>query len=624
MRGLLVALIIIGQALFAALPARAAVEDSIEHMGVVYDVRQDGTVDVEVTLDWRFGSSDSRGIFFTIMTAEPWDDDPGMQAVYRVENIDVSSPTGAADQFTTEEMTHASGHSETLLRIGDPNESVPSTEQTYVISYSLGDGIHEYDGVPEFHHDVTSRDFPPVSEFDLTISAEAGDIPRARCLSGREECQATVEAGTAKLQGGPVPRGEILTAIAELPAAQQGTEPNLQPIPEPAADETGGWSTTEIDAPSSTFPPWLMVLGGIILVPIFSLVGNVVGRVRFGSDSRYVGVPPGVIGESSSVTESRRTEPIPVRFDPPDADLELVGHVWHRQFSGKTVAAVITDLAVRGGIELSSKPLSIKKGDKEVVQTETEDTIHTVAANDAGVPLHKDLLKRIVKASHTGFGDIRKNGGYFKKSGITLGRILSTLTMMAGPFLVFLALVSFNDLQLTLGTTMSGAMFVVVAVLAVLLASAFSRGGAVAKQLLTAKGTALREQAEGFRQFIATAEARQLAQEAEQDIHRKYLPWAVLFGLTERWNEVCREMAAETHVEVPDASFSDAADDFTRAASSAVTQQQFNPFYTDPGMEDHSDNFWKSSDDSSSSGSSSGFSSSGGGSGSGGSRAGSW
>lgn len=129
-------------------------------MGVVYDVRQDGTVDVEVTLDWRFGSSDARGIFFTIMTAEPWDDDPGMQAVYRVENIDVSSPTGAADQFTTEEMTHASGHSETLLRIGDPNESVPSTEQTYVISYSLGDGIHEYDGVPEFHHDVTSRDFP--------------------------------------------------------------------------------------------------------------------------------------------------------------------------------------------------------------------------------------------------------------------------------------------------------------------------------------------------------------------------------------------------------------------------------------------------------------------------------
>ena len=129
-------------------------------MGVVYDVRQDGTVDVEVTLDWRFGSSDARGIFFTIMTAEPWDDDPGMQAVYQVKNIDVSSPTGAADQFTTEEMTHASGHSETLLRIGDPNESVPSTEQTYVITYALGDRIHEYDGVPEFHHDVTSRDFP--------------------------------------------------------------------------------------------------------------------------------------------------------------------------------------------------------------------------------------------------------------------------------------------------------------------------------------------------------------------------------------------------------------------------------------------------------------------------------
>lgn len=61
---------------------------------------------------------------------------------------------------------------------------------------------------------------------------------------------------------------------------------------------------------------------------------------------------------------------------------------------------------------------------------------------------------------------------------------------------------------------------------------------------MAAGGTAWRDQVRSFELFIATAEADQLNAEADLDIYREYLPWAVLFDLTERWTQVCQQLAA--------------------------------------------------------------------------------
>ena len=71
----------------------------------------------------------------------------------------------------------------------------------------------------------------------------------------------------------------------------------------------------------------------------------------------------------------------------------------------------------------------------------------------------------------------------------------------------------------------------------------------------TAYGTAIYEQTEGFRQYIATAEAHQLDFEADRDIYTRYLPWAVLFGLTDRWTKFCRQLARQGVIDEPDVRF---------------------------------------------------------------------
>ncbi len=52
----------------------------------------------------------------------------------------------------------------------------------------------------------------------------------------------------------------------------------------------------------------------------------------------------------------------------------------------------------------------------------------------------------------------------------------------------------------------------------------------------------MKAQAQGFRQYLATAEARQLNFEADQDIYRRFLPWAILFDLTDRWTKIGEEL----------------------------------------------------------------------------------
>src|SRR4029453_12748533 len=60
----------------------------------------------------------------------------------------------------------------------------------------------------------------------------------------------------------------------------------------------------------------------------------------------------------------------------------------------------------------------------------------------------------------------------------------------------------------------------------------------------TAKGTAALAQARGFREYLVTAEANQIRFEEGEDIFSRYLPFAIVFGVTERWAKVFQDLAA--------------------------------------------------------------------------------
>jgi len=57
-------------------------------------------------------------------------------------------------------------------------------------------------------------------------------------------------------------------------------------------------------------------------------------------------------------------------------------------------------------------------------------------------------------------------------------------------------------------------------------------------------GRAVTDQLIGFRKYLATAEADQLRFEEGEDIFSRYLPWAIAFGLADRWQKVCEQLVA--------------------------------------------------------------------------------
>lgn len=138
---------------------------------------------------------------------------------------------------------------------------------------------------------------------------------------------------------------------------------------------------------------------------------------------------------------------------------------------------------------------------------------------------------------------------------------------------------------------------------------------------LGAQGTAYRQQAVGFRTYLRTAESRQLDFEADEDVYRRYLPWAVLFGETKRWTKVCTRLAAAGRIGEPDVSFVAGASS-TRDVERRL--KRVSSEFRRPSARRGTTSSRRKPPRRTSSGGRSGLSSRGGGSGSGGSRARSW
>lgn len=225
--GVLLALLATLLLLVSPAPMAHAADESVRQLDVTFDVRPDGTVGVRYVLDWNFGESGRHGIDFGIVTSEVWENDRDQQAAYGIENLQVTSPTGAPAEFTETERSHSDQTSK-MLRIGDPDVEVDRNE-LYVITYDLTGALRTFDGQPEFHWDVTGQDYPPIEDYRVSVAAPE-PISRARCLAGSKDCTSEIIDGRAVLSGKDLGSGRTLTAVAALPAgAVANAEPRLEP-----------------------------------------------------------------------------------------------------------------------------------------------------------------------------------------------------------------------------------------------------------------------------------------------------------------------------------------------------------------------------------------------------------
>ena len=60
----------------------------------------------------------------------------------------------------------------------------------------------------------------------------------------------------------------------------------------------------------------------------------------------------------------------------------------------------------------------------------------------------------------------------------------------------------------------------------------------------TGKGSAMLARVQGFRLYVATAEVEQIKFQEREEIFSNYLPYAMVFGLVDRWAGIFKDLAS--------------------------------------------------------------------------------
>ncbi|MGA4507196.1 DUF2207 domain-containing protein [Propionibacteriaceae bacterium G1746] len=523
-------------------PRAAAAGDTVDSWDFQVTVAADGRVHVTETLVYRFGTTSGRhGIIRTLVAREPWDADK--DAVYGISGVEVSSPDASAQHSTT--MSGTGRNRLFAIRIGSQDRTITSPTATYTIRYTVTGALRSSGGYSEFYWDLLSGEAPSTARVSARVSVPGGaqDVACSSAPAGQNRActSAALSNQQAVFTQRPRASGEVLTVGVKIAAgAVQHAMPDLEP------------RATRAEKPG----PLAEAPGiGAAVIPIGATAlaagaGALVVRRR-GRDLRYEGLPPGVLPAAGThpraVPDDKDLE-IPVAFSPPKVPVAEAGLLADGQVDVRETTATLVDLAVRGVVEMregeSGELMLRQTGRSGTLAPHEAVLVDTVfAGQPAGSWVELDgegSLNQAHKALAASVTNQVSNRGWFTevpRPGRSAG-IASTLAAA-----VFVAFVLF-DVSLVRWWPWFAAAIGVVVVRAVV-ARRLARGQR------TPAGRAVTDQVEGFEKYLTTAETDQLVFEEGEDIFSRYLPWAIIFEVADRWVEVCEPLIQSGRLPAP-------------------------------------------------------------------------
>jgi uncharacterized membrane protein YgcG len=283
-------------------------------------------------------------------------------------------------------------------------------------------------------------------------------------------------------------------------------------------------------------------LAGVsLLIAIGSPIVGVLWWRKNGRDQRYAGLPPGMVplaGQESQIVPNDPDIPIPVAFSPPKIPVAEAGLLIDGQVDARETAATIIDLAVRGALTVQSyrdDEFQVTLVDPSKATAPHETVLLTSLFDGEAPGATRDLSDRgSLVAAHDRMRESVRNQvasrGWFRKvpsaaaaGGFGFGIIaIAVFAAFAVGFWLLLLLIPLLPIIITLAV----------------IRTKLKRGQR------TAEGRAVCDQVEGFKTYLATAEADQLKFEEGEDIFSKYLPWAIIFELADRWAKICGDLVA--------------------------------------------------------------------------------
>lgn len=521
--------------LVAAAPASAASGESIDSYDVTVAVGSDGVAHVQEIIVYDFGSNQRHGIYRTIPVRYPYPPDDRYERVLKIDNLRVSSD--APDDVKTSNEGNSF-----VIRIGDEDETV-SGRHTYTISYDVKGALNEFPDHVELPWNAIGAEWDaPIGRATVSVTMP-GPVTGTTCFAGPDGSQlacdrARSEGDTATFRQGSLNSYEGLTVVVAAPGS--AFAPGAAA---PILDEK--FSVSRAFAPSPG------AVAGALAILVLGLGGVLALLWRRGRDRVWTGVTPGLdppVGTEGAQAPRALfgTAEGAVEWKPPrDLRPAQIGFILDERADVLDVSSTVVDLAVRGYLRIEEQERAhwFASRDWRLVRlrqdTEGLLTYESMLMRDLFESGTSVMLSELKKKFATKLSAIRKavEADAVQRKWF---RARPTMTRAIWGALGFLAV------GLGVGLTWLLAMYthaglIGLAVVAVGATLLFVSGRMPAR---TAKGSAVYSQVLGFQRYLRTAELEQIKFEDSIDVLSRYLPYAMVFGETDRWAKALAALAA--------------------------------------------------------------------------------
>ncbi|HLA92004.1 MAG TPA: DUF2207 domain-containing protein [Actinomycetota bacterium] len=551
--GLLAAVVLLSAAPTAA---QGFESERTERFDVDITIEPSGDLLIRETILQQFGSMPRHGIFRYIPNRLRYDDQ--YDRVYPIEVVSVTTSPRTPDGVETSEE-----NGNFVIRIGDPDVEV-SGRHTYEIVYRVEGAMNGFQTHDELYWNaIGDRWEQSISEMTVRVRASA-PVDRVACSSGpfgsTFQCgSANIKNGVARFAHQGLPAYTALSVVVALPP---GTVASTAPI----LDER--WSLDR------AFARTRVTVGGGLGLLVFVIGGFAWLAWRAGRDVRYsgsridqvMGAPEGgpIQAETQAVPLLEKGT-APVEYAPPE-DLRpgQIGTLIDEEANTLDVTATIVDLAVRGYLVIEEIPKEgwFGKPDWKLTRQpkETEElldyerTLLEGLFEDGPETLLSDLKKtfvaRLQEVKDALYGDMVSRKWFVKRPdkvrAMWTGIGIAALLLGIG---ATVALAYFTNLGLLGLPLIAGGILLMI--------------GAKRMPRRTAKGTAMTRRVNGFRVVIEKVEQHTSHWAEEEKVFTRFLPFAVVFGVTEKW---AKAFEALGQVPADDMGWYRSAHPFTYAA----------------------------------------------------------
>ncbi|MEZ4502364.1 MAG: DUF2207 domain-containing protein [Dehalococcoidia bacterium] len=557
--------------LLDSMPRAAAQSSEVIHgYDVVIRVEDDGSMVVDETIEYDFGSAQRHGILRDIPVRLRYDD--RYDRVYDLDVLEVSASPGTPAQYQEEHP----GGGLLRLRIGDPDQTITGSH-TYRIRYRVRGALNGFEDHDELFWNAIGGEWSaPISSAIVTV-VMPGVVTSIACYAGptgsRLPCdEAAFDGDTARFAHRGLGSFQAMSVVVALPKG-------VVPAPTPILDER--WSLGR----AFTVNRWTVAASAAL----FAITGFVVTRLLWlgGRDRRWAGSAVDIVYGSDGGEERAvglfDGGPYPVEFTPPEGLRPgEIGTLEDEIAHPLDVTATIVDLAVRGYLTIEEiEPTGLLSGlfgktDWKLTRTEKtgdlarfEELLLDGLFEDGDEVQLSDLktkfVTRLKRVQDALYASVVAHGWFLRSPATTRNIWLGIgLGAFAAGIAIEVAAIAFTKLALVpLALPLFG--FVVLA-------------AHRAMPRRTARGTAALTRIRGFKRYIETAE-RDRARFAENaNLFFEYLPFAIVFGATDKWAKAFEGLAQQpsnpawysgTHAFAA-TSFADSMGAFTVASSGTI------------------------------------------------------